>query len=120
MLLFDALVEKKIAEAQARGEFDDLPGTGQPLTLDDDPLIPEDVRVAYRLLKNAGFVPLEIQDRCEIGALQKLLDSLPDGDNRTRALRKLHALSVKIAETRGRHTLRIETAYLEKILNRLS
>lgn len=57
MRLLDALVEQRIAAAAARGEFDDLPGAGAPLTLDDDALVPEEVRVANRILKNAGFVP---------------------------------------------------------------
>ncbi|PFW66835.1 hypothetical protein COL27_29310, partial [Bacillus sp. AFS075960] len=46
MRLLDALVEQRIAAAAARGEFDDLPGTGAPQALDDDLLVPEEVRVA--------------------------------------------------------------------------
>ena len=50
------LAERKIEEAIARGEFDDLPGAGRPLDLDDeDPLWPEEVRMARRILKNSGF-----------------------------------------------------------------
>jgi hypothetical protein len=55
MLLFELLAEQKISEAVSRGEFDHLPGAGKPLDLEDDPLVPEDLRVAYRILKNAGF-----------------------------------------------------------------
>ena len=52
------LAERRIEEAIARGEFDDLPGAGQPLDLDDlDPLLPEELRMAYRLRKNAGSRP---------------------------------------------------------------
>jgi hypothetical protein len=54
------LAERRIEEALARGELDDLPGAGRPLELDDDPLIPADLRVAYRILKNAGYVPPEV------------------------------------------------------------
>lgn len=50
------LAERRIEEAIERGEFDDLPGAGQPLDLDDlDPLLPEELRMAYRILKNAGM-----------------------------------------------------------------
>jgi DnaJ-like protein len=66
MPLFDFLAESKIAEAISRGELDDLPGSGRPLELDGDPLVPQDLRVAYRILKNAGYVPPEVQ------ALKKL------------------------------------------------
>jgi len=55
------LAERRIEEAIARGEFDELPGAGRPLELDDDPLVPEDMRVACRILKNAGYVPAEAQ-----------------------------------------------------------
>src|SRR5438552_8260220 len=65
MLMLDFLAEQKIAEAVSRGELDHLPGQGRPLALDDDPLIPEDLRVAYRILKNGGFVPAEVQTRSE-------------------------------------------------------
>ena len=54
MTLLDLLAEQRIAAAIDAGEFDDLPGAGKPLDLDDDPLVPDDLRVAWRLLKNAG------------------------------------------------------------------
>ncbi|MCK7495402.1 MAG: DUF1992 domain-containing protein [Comamonadaceae bacterium] len=60
--LLDALVEQRIARAIAEGAFDDLPGAGKPLILDGDRLIPEDLRVAYRVLKNAGYIPPEIEE----------------------------------------------------------
>ncbi len=55
MLVLELLAEKKIAEAAERGELDDLPGAGRPLELDDDSLVPEDLRMAHRVLKNAGM-----------------------------------------------------------------
>jgi hypothetical protein len=57
MLALEWLAEKKIEDAVARGEFDDLPGAGRPLELDDDALVPEEMRMAHRILKNAD-VPL--------------------------------------------------------------
>lgn len=59
--MLDSIAERKIAEAIANGELDDLPGAGKPLELDDDALIPEDLRMAYRILKNAGYAPEEIR-----------------------------------------------------------
>ena len=57
MLALEWIAERKIAEAVSQGEFDNLPGAGRPLELDDDALIPEDMRMAHRILKNAD-VPL--------------------------------------------------------------
>ena len=59
--MLDFIAEQRIAEAIANGDFDDLPGSGKPLELDDDSLVPEELRLAYRILKNAGFVPQEIE-----------------------------------------------------------
>lgn len=51
MGLIDKLAEQKICEAMAKGEFDDLPGQGRPLCLEDDNLVPEELRAGYHLLK---------------------------------------------------------------------
>lgn len=59
--MLDFIAEQRIAEAIANGDFDDLPGSGKPLELDDDSLVHEELRLAYRILKNAGFVPPEIE-----------------------------------------------------------
>ena len=70
---FDKIVETLIREAQARGEFDNLPGKGKPIDLTDYFNSPEDVRVAQAMLKNAGMVPVEIELLQEIAALKELL-----------------------------------------------
>lgn len=59
--MLDFLAEERLAEAVSRGELDDLPGAGRPLELDDDPLVPDDLKLAYRILKNAGYVPAEVK-----------------------------------------------------------
>ncbi|MFO1312549.1 MAG: DnaJ family domain-containing protein [Burkholderiales bacterium] len=94
---WDAIVERKIAEAQRAGAFDDLPGTGRPLDLEDDRLVPEDVRVGYRILRNAGCVPAELVERKEAAGLRKLLASIAAGDpDRRRLLAKLALLEARM------------------------
>ena len=120
MLLFETLAEQKIRDAIERGELDNLPGAGKPLDLTEDPLVPEDVRIAYRILKNAGFVPAELQLKSEIHDLERLVERLGDGTERARAVRKLQLLNVKLAESRGRGPdLRLEHDYYGKLLGRL-
>ena len=63
MLFYQKLVERKIKEAAEKGEFDDLPGKGKPLQKDDYESIPEDLRIAYKILKNANCLPPELADR---------------------------------------------------------
>ena len=59
--MLDLIAERRIAEAAANGELDNLPGAGKPLELDDDALVPEDLRMAHRILKNAGYAPEEVR-----------------------------------------------------------
>jgi len=98
----DALVERRIESAIARGEFDNLPGAGKPLALDDDPLVPEELRVAYRLLKNAGYVPPELVHLAEINQLLRAVTHAElTGDERNARGRRLRALLVQL-ELAGR------------------
>lgn len=77
---YDAWIDRIIREARERGEFDNLPGRGQPLNLDDNRCEDPSWRLANHLLKNAGFAPEWIESDCEIrdalaGARQTLLRS---------------------------------------------
>ncbi|MBN9460103.1 MAG: DUF1992 domain-containing protein [Burkholderiales bacterium] len=79
----EELVERRIEEARRQGAFDDLPGSGRPLELDDDRLVPEELRMAYRILKNAGLVPPEVEALRDIdvllGAALDAADGMPAG-----------------------------------------
>src|SRR5688572_29569609 len=102
MHLFELLAERKIEEAVSRGELDDLPGAGQPLDLSDDALIPEELRLAYRILKNAGFVPPEVEALNEIAQLERI--AMGDAT----AVKKLALLKA-----------RVESRYYDKAIARL-
>jgi hypothetical protein len=58
---FDRIAEERIARAVAAGEFERLPGSGKPLDLGDDLLVPPEVRMSNRILKNAGCLPPELE-----------------------------------------------------------
>jgi DnaJ family protein C protein 28 len=62
------LVEDQIREAMARGEFANLAGAGRPLDLAENPYTPEELRLAYKILKDAGYAPLWIELHKEIEA----------------------------------------------------
>ncbi|MBK4716974.1 MULTISPECIES: DnaJ family domain-containing protein [Tenebrionibacter/Tenebrionicola group] len=76
MWLIDQWAERHIEEARQRGDFDNLPGAGKPLTLDDDSHVPADLRAGYRLLKNAGYLPPELEARKEALAIVDLLKAV--------------------------------------------
>jgi hypothetical protein len=90
MDIFQKIAERKIAEAMERGEFENLSGSGKPLVFEDETWIPEDLRVAYRLLKNAGHIPPELELRNEIINLKSLIDTLDDDTERLKKLRELN------------------------------
>ena len=85
---FDKLVEEKIREAMANGEFDNLPGKGKPIDLDAYFATPEDVRIAYSILKSSGFVPEEAQLLKDVESLKEALKNCPNDDEKTK-IRKL-------------------------------
>ena len=119
MLNLDWLVEQRICAAIARGEFERLPGAGQPLPLDDDPLIPEDLRVAYRILKNAGYAPPEVQCLRQIADLHRWLERAPDSESRRKALARLSLLSASLGSQSGGRLLD-DPRYAERLLTQFS
>lgn len=116
MIVLDLLAEQRIREAQVRGAFDALPGAGRPLDLDEPPLVPDDVRMANRILKNAGFVPPEVELRRERHDASRSVAEACDDTARAAALRKLHALELRIAAARP--GARIDVKYRERVLAR--
>ena len=72
---YHSLIEQRFAQAEADGLFDNLPGQGQPLKLDDDSLVPEEYRAGFRLLKGSGFAPPWIEARREIADERTKLDT---------------------------------------------
>ena len=91
-----SLVDARIEEARLRGEFDDLPGAGKPLP-EEDMSVPEELRLAHRILKNAGVLPPELGELSEINQLMTALDrSDLGGGDRDTASRRLRALLTKL------------------------
>lgn len=99
--MLEFIAEQRIAEAIANGELDDLPGAGLPLDLDDDALIPEDLRLAHRILKNAGYLPPELETLNEIAQLERT--AIGDAT----AVEKLAVLKAKIEKLSACRSSRI-------------
>jgi DnaJ family protein C protein 28 len=99
---WESAVEKQIREAMERGEFDHLRGAGKPLDLSENPHTPEDWRLAFKVLKDAGVAPEWIEQgkeiRKELRALATLLDSQSRGLRERRAKMKTLAPDKMIAE----------------------
>ncbi len=115
MLVLDVIVEKRIREAQERGEFDDLPGAGAPLEPEDNALVPEELRPAYRILRNSGFLPPELQIYREIRDVEQLLQRVADDGERARLMSRINFLLGRSAAGRRRGDLRVDQQYFERI-----
>jgi hypothetical protein len=120
MLGFQDIIERKIKEAQEKGEFDNLPGKGEPLKLEDDSGVPEDLRLAYKILKNADCLPPEVELKKEIRQMEDLLADIPDEKERYRLIKKIN-LKVTKLNMMGHKSLLLEEGqvYYGKIIDKI-
>lgn len=97
---FEKLVEQRIDDARRKGVFDNLPGTGKPLTLEEGANVPEDLRLAYKILKNADCIPPELEVRKEIQQTEDLLEAMTDTREKYKTLKRLNFLIMKLNSMR--------------------
>ncbi|WKX26704.1 DnaJ family domain-containing protein [Tatumella ptyseos] len=119
MMFLDSLVERHIQTAQQQGQFDDLPGAGKPLVLDDDSQVPENLRMAYRILKMSGFLPDALQLRQEALTVQSLLINATDADEQFTHNAHLEVLKLKIAQAGFSTQFLEEVGYGEVVKDKL-
>jgi hypothetical protein len=93
----DKIAENKIREAMARGEFDDLVGAGTPIDLEEYFRTPEDLRMAYSVLKSAKCLPEEVELMREIAALDRQLAEAKSEDDRALVQRRLRDRRLQLA-----------------------
>ncbi len=117
---FDEIIEHRIQEAAANGDFDNLPGRGKPLRLEDDSHIPEDLRMAYKVLKNANCLPPEVELRRDIRHMKDMLDDIPDEAEKVRQIQRINYKIMKL-NTMGRGSPLFEEheVYYKKVVDRL-
>jgi hypothetical protein len=98
---FSKIVEERIQTAQKRGEFENLAGAGKPLDLKDDRGVPEELRLVYKILKNADCIPPEIELKKEIRQTEDLLVGMQATSEKYRLLKKLNFLIMKLNTIRN-------------------
>lgn len=117
---FDKLVEERIRRAQLRGDFEKLSGSGKPLNLSDDANIPEDLRLAYKILKNADMIPPEIELKKEILRTEDLLRGMSDEAEKYHTIKKLNFLIMKLNNMRtGSIEFDVPQYYADRLIDRL-
>jgi hypothetical protein len=116
----ERVAEKRISEAIQRGEFDNLPGSGEPLNLEDDRQIPDDLRLAYKVLRNAACLPPELELKKEIRTAEELLSALKDESAKYRQIKKINYLIMKLNTMRkGSVQWEEQQRYYEKVVDRM-
>jgi hypothetical protein len=103
---FSRIAENRIREAMEQGQFENLPGAGQPLNLEEYFSAPEDLRMAYSILRSANCAPVEVQLLGEIARLERTLAQSEDAARRTALQRALQDRQTQLAvmlEQRSRH-----------------
>jgi hypothetical protein len=118
---FEQIVEERIKQAQKKGEFDNLPGAGKPLPTEDLSHVPEELRLAYRILKTADCLPPELELRREIRQTEALLAGISDVQEKYRTMKKLNYMVMKLNMLRrGAVQFEVPQHYESALLDRLS
>lgn len=121
--IIQTIAERKIQQAMTEGTLPDLSHwKNKPLPPDPiPPQVPDDLRMAYRLLKNAGYVPEEIVLQKEIHQLEQLLVHCTDEREKVRQLKRISCLRTKLESRMGRSLeLGEDTPYYERVVDRLA
>ncbi len=116
---FEKIVESRIQKAKQNGEFNNLPGSGKPLVYTEDCFVPEELRLAYKILKNADCLPPEIELKKQIRQTEDLLNAMDETAEKYHLLKKLNFMIMKLNSMRN--TLiknEMPQQYTEKLINR--
>ena len=118
---FENIVEERIRRAQKRGLFENLTGAGKPLPRDViGDTVSEELRLSYRILKNADCLPPEVEVQKEIRRTEDLLAGMQETRARYQTLKKLNYLILKLNTIRnGSAALDMPQHYADRLVGRL-
>ena len=110
------IAERRIEEAVRDGKLEVPEWRNRPLPLDSDPFVPADLKMAYKLLKNSGYLPPGIELRKEIDKLEDQINATEDEHTRVKQIKKLNFLTMKLEGMRTRPaTISSDSEYHRKI-----
>lgn len=115
------IAEQRIQEAMQTQCLTTSKWKNKPLPLEDDSHIPSDLRMAYKILKNSGYLPPEIEEKKEVQRLEELIAATEDEHERLRQMRKLNVLLMKIDAKRKTPTnISQQDDYYRRVVERIS
>jgi len=116
---FEKIVEERIQAAQRNGEFDNLPNAGEALVFSDDRHVSEELRLSFKILKNADCLPPEIELKKQIDHIESLLAGMPETEEAYHLMKKLNFLVLKLNSARqGQIAFEVPQHYHEKLVQR--
>jgi len=90
------------------------------MNLEDDSHIPEELRLTYKILKNANCLPPELQLRKEIRQMEDMLDQIPDEKEKYRQMKKINYKIMQLNMMGKNSPLLAEREiYYEKLVDKL-
>ena len=116
---FARIAEERIRRAIEEGVFKYLENEGKPLRFEDETWVPEDLRMAYRVLNNAGHIPPELELKKEIMNLRSLIETIDDDAERLKKLAELNYKLLCFNMMRNRPLDLEAREYEEKVEDRL-
>ena len=98
MATLDEQIAQSLRESQRSGELQSAASWGKQLDLADGyAQTPEELRMAFKALKDAGFVPPEVETMQQIAALRQVIDADPDAPHADAMRRRLSELQQHLA-----------------------
>lgn len=115
------IAEQKIAQAMQERDLNSPKWKNKPLPLEDDRFVPDDLKMAYKILKNSGYLPPEIEDRKEVKKLEDLIACTEDEHERLKQMKKLNVLLMKIdAQRSSPVNIAGQNEYYQKVVERIT
>lgn len=115
------IAEQRILKAMEERDLNSPNWKNKPLPLDDDHLVPDDLKIAYKLLKNSGYLPPELEERKEIRRVEELIAATEDEHERLRQMKKLNVLLMKVEQKRAfRSNIASQDSYYRQVVEKIS
>lgn len=121
MDILSFIAEQKITQAMQEQDFNSPKWKNKPLPLDDDRFVPDDLKMAYKVMKMGGYLPPEIEERKEIKKLEDLIAATEDEHERLQQMKKLNVLLMKIDAKRSSPVnITCQQDYYRKVVERIT
>jgi hypothetical protein len=115
------IAEQKILKAIEERDLNSPQWKNKPLPLGNVHLVPDDLKIAYKILKNSGYLPPELIERKEIRRIEDLIASTEDEHERLKQMKKLNVLLMKVEEKRAfRSNIATQDDYYRKVVEKIT